>query len=387
MKSKTKPGRTGRSRSSESRVALDAWVASASATPLGGSNCRRAAASSAGAKAAAGANNAADASWPDRLATEWIIDAVSEPLLVVGRDLRVLRVNRSFASLFELSDRDLVGLGLGDIGSKVWNLPELLRRLACVSEDGSAMEELAVRYDSEALGPRSLLVNARGCGRRAGEPEFIVVVVADVTERQRVQGLLREHYVQRLEDETVRQRQLELSNALRVSTVGELATGLAHELSQPLSSISNIVEACAQYLRAGTIDSAKLLGLLSQAAAESLRAAGIVDNLRACVGNAEPRCEPVDLGELVRSLPDLLLRELERAKVALHLDLPARRLHVHADRIQIEQVIVNLIQNGMDSIQEADGPRRLIELSARRADRMALVSVRDTGTGIPGPAA
>jgi len=184
------------------------------------------------------------------------------------------------------------------------------------------------------------------------------------------------------EDERVRQRQLELSNALRVSTVGELATGLAHELNQPLSSISNLAEACSQYVRAGAIDTAKVLELLSDIDKDSMRAAGIVAHLRGFVDKGVAQLEPVDLGTIVRHVPHLMLRELERARIALRTNLPLPELRVDADQIQIEQVIVNLIQNARDSIEEADGPQRLIELSARSVKGMAEVSVRDTGTGV-----
>jgi signal transduction histidine kinase len=189
------------------------------------------------------------------------------------------------------------------------------------------------------------------------------------------------------EEERVRQHQLELTDALRVSTVGELATGLAHELNQPLSSILNLTETCSQYVRAGTIDVAKLLGLLSDIDKESVRAAAIVAHLRSFVDKGVAQLEPVDLGEIVSHVPHLLLRKLEQARIAIRSDFPARQLHVDADQIQIEQVIVNLIQNAMDSIEEADGPQRLIELSARAVNGMAEVSVRDTGTGVSEPTA
>jgi two-component system sensor kinase FixL len=188
------------------------------------------------------------------------------------------------------------------------------------------------------------------------------------------------------EEERVRRRQLELTNALRVSTVGELATGLAHELNQPLSSISNLVETCARYVQAGPIAPAKLLELLSDAANECMRAAGIVAHLRNLIDKGAAQIEPVNLSDIVDHVPQLLRREFELTRVAVRIDLPARPLRVDADRIQIEQVIVNLIQNAMDSIQEADGSQRLIELSARAVNGMGEVSVRDTGTGVSAPA-
>lgn len=189
------------------------------------------------------------------------------------------------------------------------------------------------------------------------------------------------------EEELVRQRQLDLTTALRVSTVGELTAGLAHEINQPLSTIANMAEACIQYVRAGTIKTDDLLELLSDIANESMRAAEIVAHLRSLVAKGESHLEPVDLCEIVSRVPQLLRRELERLEIVLRIDLPARPMRIAADRTQIEQVLVNLIQNAMESIQQADGQQRLIELSARCVDGMAAISVRDTGTGVSETAA
>lgn len=187
--------------------------------------------------------------------------------------------------------------------------------------------------------------------------------------------------------ERIRRRQRMISDAMRVSTVGELATGLAHELNQPLSSISNLTEACTRYVSGGTVDPAKLLELLTDIARESQRAAGIVSHLRSFVDKGEARLEAVDLVEIVDRVPYLLHRELEQARIELVSDLPGRRLAVSADPIQMEQVIVNLIQNAMDSIVEADGPERRIELTLHSVRGMAEVSVSDTGTGVSEAAA
>jgi two-component system, LuxR family, sensor kinase FixL len=213
------------------------------------------------------------------------------------------------------------------------------------------------------------------------------VAVDDVTERRRIQKSLLENEERLQEEERIWQRQLELSNALRVSTVGELATGLAHELNQPLSSISNLVEACAQHVRSGPIDTAQHLELLSDIANEAMRAAGIVAHLRSFVDKGEPELERANLVDVVGRVPQLLLRELERTRVTLSTDIPSEPMMVDADTIQIEQVIVNLLQNAMDSIREAESPKRLIELSVRSSDTMAEVSVRDTGTGVSEQAA
>lgn len=329
---------------------------------------------------------AADALHEARLYAETIVNSVREPLLVLDRGFFVHSINQPFSALFHLTTQDVFGRALRDLGTEVWNVPELQARLGGVLEGGVPMEGFEVPYHSGELGPRTLILNARPLHRGGGRPDLILVAVDDATDRRRVDHILRENETRRREEERIRRRQVELADALRVSTVGELATGLAHELNQPLASIANVVEACVQYVRAGTIAPDKLLALLSDAASETQRAAGIVAHLRSFVDKGEPRLASVDLSEIVGNVPHLLLRELERTRVALRMDLPAGELPVMADRIQIEQVVVNLIQNAMDSIEEADGSQRLIELGASSIEGCAEISVRDTGTGVSEPA-
>jgi len=243
-------------------------------------------------------------------------------------------------------------------------------------------EEFEIAYESPSFGTRSLVLNARTLHRGGGRSDLILVAIDDVTERRRIQKLLQDNETRLRDEERVRQRQLELTNALRVSTVGELAAGLAHELNQPLSSISNLVEACSQHVRSGPVDAAQHLELLEDIAAEAIRAAGIVAHLRSFVDKGEPRLERVDLVEVVRRVPNLLLKELERTRVALDIDIPVAQLPVEADTIQIEQVVVSLLQNAMDSIREAQSPERRIDLKVQLIDGMGEVSVRDTGTGV-----
>jgi C4-dicarboxylate-specific signal transduction histidine kinase len=169
---------------------------------------------------------------------------------------------------------------------------------------------------------------------------------------------------------------------MRVSTVGELAAGLAHELNQPLSSISNLVGACGEHVRSGNLSPEKHLELLAEITNESQRAAGIVAHLRSFIDKGNPEFEPVDLVEIVARVPQLLMWELDQARVALRMDLSTEPLHVDADAIQIEQVLVNLIQNAIHSIQESERPDRMIELSVRLMDGTGEVGVHDTGMGV-----
>ncbi|HYC56057.1 MAG TPA: PAS domain-containing protein [Candidatus Binatia bacterium] len=330
---------------------------------------------------------AAEAIQEARLYAESIVNTVREPLVVLDAELCIHSVNQAFSTMFGVSSQEALGRPLRDVGGGAWNDAGLAPLLRSVLAEDNSLEDLEVHHDSATEGRRTLLLNARTLRRGDDRPNLILVAVDDVTERRRIQTLLRDTEARSREQEAVRQRQLELSNAFRVSTVGELAAGLAHELNQPLASISNVVEACTHYVRAGTAEPAKLLALLADAAEQSVRAAGIVAHLRSFVSKGEPQLEPIDLRDVVANIPHLLKRELDRSGVVLRMALPPTPLRVHADAIQIEQVIVNLIQNAMDSIQEAAGAESLIELSATSADGMGQVAVRDTGTGVAEDAA
>jgi two-component system CheB/CheR fusion protein len=214
--------------------------------------------------------------------------------------------------------------------------------------------------------PMDLHVSAfdDGAGRR------FVGTIRDVTSRKQT-------------EERLRRQQAELAHVLRLATIERLAAGLAHELNQPLSAIANSVEACAAYVRSGRRGPRRLLALLDSAGAEALRAGEIVHHVREFVQRSEPRLEATDLCEVVRNATRWLMREMEQERITLRLDLAPNGLPVLADRIQIEQVLVNLIQNAVDAIREAGKSDRQIRVrAAQRADGMAEVAVHDSGTGL-----
>jgi two-component system sensor kinase FixL len=203
-----------------------------------------------------------------------------------------------------------------------------------------------------------------GAGRR------FVGTIRDITERKWA------------EDE-VRRRQAELAHVLRIATIERLAASLAHELNQPLTAIANEVEACATYVRSGKREPRRLLSLLERAGAEALRAGEIVHHLRDFVLRSEPRLERADLCEVIRNATRWLAREMEHERITLRLDLAPQGLQVHADRIQIEQVLVNIVQNAIDAIREASGETREIRVrTSQGEDGTAEVLIDDTGIGL-----
>ncbi len=329
---------------------------------------------------------AAEALQEARLYAESIVDTVREPLLVLDGDLRVCSANQSFYTTFRATPEKTVGQLLYDLGNRRWDIPRLRQLLGDVLPHKRALNDLELDVDFKSLGPRTVQLTARAIHRRGDRAPLMLLAIEDVTERKRAQAALRETETRKRVEDQIHQRQAELAHALRISTVGELASGLAHELNQPLSAIVNEVEACARYVRSGKTTSAKLLTLLEDAAGEALRAGSIVEHLRQFIEKGKPRFEHADLCEIARNVTHLLGREIERERITLRLDLHPRPLPIHADRIQIEQVIVNLLQNAIDALRKARGQRE-IQLQVRATKDMAEVTVRDTGKGIPAAAA
>jgi two-component system sensor kinase FixL len=162
-----------------------------------------------------------------------------------------------------------------------------------------------------------------------------------------------------------------------------LAAGLAHELTQPLTSIATDLEACATYVRAMRRAPAMVTSLIERAMGEALHAGEIVSRLRDFVQRGESRRETIDLREVVRNASRWLTRELEQHRIAIRLTLGRQVLPVAVDRVQMEQVFVNLLQNAVDAIVGARSERREVRVRASRTPKgTADVVVEDTGGGL-----
>jgi PAS domain S-box-containing protein len=202
-------------------------------------------------------------------------------------------------------------------------------------------------------------------------------------------GQLEEEIGQRLNaEERARHHQEELAHALRVQTMGEMASGLAHEINQPLAAISNFATGCRRRIESGSVQVSDLVGILDEIAAESLRAGEMIRHLRTLVRKQEPRREPAAVNGIVKDALALIEPEARKGGVDVRLDLADGLPEVPVDRIQIEQVLINLLRNGMEAMhaQASNDHSLCIRTAASRGDRIE-ISVRDTGVGLNGRAA
>ena len=183
--------------------------------------------------------------------------------------------------------------------------------------------------------------------------------------------------------EQLRQRHTELAQVLRMSTMGEMTSAIAHELNQPLTAIYNYARGCLRRVRSGKWSREELIDVMEKTSEQAKRASDVVRNIREFLGRGAPDRSHVDLNDLAMVVANLAASELHSGRVGLSLDLADAVPPVLADRIEIEQAILNLVRNGIDALQEVpEGERRLVMHTSTVDDRAVEVAVFDSGPGL-----
>jgi two-component system sensor kinase FixL len=194
--------------------------------------------------------------------------------------------------------------------------------------------------------------------------------IHDITDRRRA-------------EDDARVLQERLTHFSRLSTMGEMAAGLAHEINQPLSAIATYARACQRLIAQPDSDTDDVVAALEQINAQALRAGEVIRRLRNFVKNREVKREPVDCARLLEDLSTLAETDARLHNIRLRLECVESLPTVYADPIQLQQVVLNLVRNAIDAMVEAPEDRREVVLSTRLdADGEVEVTVADRGTGL-----
>jgi signal transduction histidine kinase len=170
-----------------------------------------------------------------------------------------------------------------------------------------------------------------------------------------------------------------LSHASRVNALGEMASGMAHELTQPLTAILAQAQAARHLSARGETD--RVAGILDDVVAQTRRASAILERLRTWTRPRERNSEPIDLRECIRVAETLLAGQAAELGARLNVTVPPTTILVNADRVELEQVLFNLMRNALDAVAESTGARE-VAVDASMDEEMALIDVTDTGPGI-----
>jgi PAS domain S-box-containing protein len=184
-----------------------------------------------------------------------------------------------------------------------------------------------------------------------------------------------------VERERLRQLQVELAHINRVTTMGELAASIAHEIKQPIAAAITNAQACMQWLSRDQIDLVEVREAARETVKEAKRAAEIVNRVRSLFKKEEMTRELLDLNEVIAETASLVRDEAHLRSIPVRTELDAELPRISADRVQLQQVLINLTLNGLDAMEGTVGT--LVIRSQRDEEGRPLISVSDAGIGLP----
>ena len=184
-------------------------------------------------------------------------------------------------------------------------------------------------------------------------------------------------------EERLRQAQADLERVSRVTTMGELTASLAHEVNQPIAAAVTNANACMRWMAGDSPNLEEAREAATRIVRDGTRAAEIISRIRMLFKKGTPQREWVDVNEVIRETIALLRSEATRYSISARTELAANVPRVMGDRVQLQQVLMNLIMNGIDAMKDIDGTRELVFTSQCGENEQALVSVSDTGVGLP----
>jgi two-component system sensor kinase FixL len=295
-----------------------------------------------------------------------ILNTVPDGVLMIDPQGNIQSINPAVERLFSRPSHLLVG---HDIAELVEGGPDLLDRLKLAARSPAsalACWELdAWRVDGSKF-PIEL-----SAGRfDLLSVEHYTVVIRDITSRRNAEVRFREH-------------QAELAHVSRVSLAGEMAAGIAHELSQPLTAVTAYARGCLRLLTESVSEPAVLQEGIQEVVQQAERAGDVLDRLREFVRGGEYRRAATRVEVLIDAVLGLTRVEAMQRGVEIEKRIDPNLPSALTDRVQIEQVLVNLLRNAMDAMDTADSPRRSIVISAQRNGGHAVeISVADSGPGV-----
>lgn len=294
------------------------------------------------------------------------------PIPIVASDLdgRFLMVNAAFCDLFDIAEAQVRQLSFPDIvhADDAAEHERLQRELAWGHRESY---HTTLRLELNGHLVEAALHNGVALDEQ-GKPMMCVAEIQDQTARLRAEREAAEH----------RER---LAHLTRLGTVGEMTTGIAHEMNQPLAAISTYAQACERMIRAGIAEESELADTLKKIGDQARRAGEVIRRLRCMVKQreCESESEVADINELVRDLVHLARVDARAHGLEVRLELAAWLPPVEIDPIQIQQVILNLLRNAVDAMAESGMPDSIVIRTSAAERRSVEVAVIDQGPGLP----
>lgn len=293
-----------------------------------------------------------------------VVDSTPNAMLMVNREGRITQVNPQTERLFGYRGEELLGQSLERL------FPERLR--------SSAGESLREFFASPAL--RGMASSTEMFGLRKDGGEFPLEV--GLTPIESAGGLLA---LAAITDNTERKKaeeaRRELVHASRLAVLSEFTTSIAHEINQPLGAILSNADAAELLLKKSPPPLEEVRQILADIRSDDLRASEVIRRLRALLRQGEVERQPIDLNAVVNDVIFILRAEAQRRRVEVLTELSSGASMVSGDKVHLQQILLNLMLNGMEAMAQTSGERRLT-LKTEQANGEVVVSVSDTGAGV-----
>jgi PAS domain S-box-containing protein len=296
-----------------------------------------------------------------------VFESSADGMCIVGRDYRFERVNAAYARLLNLPPENVTGKLLADV-----IYPQTFEETTKPSLDRCFAGEVVnhVSWLPSHLGRLYLGVSYSPLRQSSEQVEGVLAVVRDLTDLA-------------LASETARVAQADLAHVNRVATMGQLTASIAHEVNQPIAAAVINAQAAMRWLKADPPDLDEARLALGRVIDSGGRAGDVIGRIRAAISKAPPRTSRFDLNEAVSDVIALTRSEALKHGVSVRTRLAADLPSVEGDRVQLQQVILNLIMNAIESMSgDADGARELGLSTEPDPAGGVLVAVRDSGPGV-----
>lgn len=299
-----------------------------------------------------------------------VIESVPSGIFVTGPGGLIRTINRQAQAMAGYTDREIDGLPVAKIfaGDRVEPLITLIGNDTLSSGEMILRDTSLICKSGERI---PVMLSVAPLHQSGGALAGYVLVAVDLTER--IQS-----------EQTTRDLMSQLAHAARLSTMGEMAAGFAHELNQPLGAISNYANGLLRIVPEDRDGADELRPIFRRIADQSRRASEVIRRIRQFVGNGRMGGVAFDFNEAIREITDLLQPELVKNRISLVVDLDEALASITADPIPIQQVVLNLMRNTMEAMGETESPQKSLRIKTERtATGVVRVTVSDTGPGMP----
>src|ERR1700722_13254080 len=296
-----------------------------------------------------------------------LLDAAVDGVIIIDHLGCIQAFNRAAEHLFGYSGPEILGTNINTL---------------MAGPDGSAHDEHLARYGA----PRVPHIIGRGreveARRKDGSvlPVLLSVGAIAGAEPPRFVGFIQDISSRRRSEEETHRLQERLTQVSRLTTVGEMSAGIAHELNQPLTAVANYAQACDCLLGMQDPDIAEIRGALRQITAQAVRAGDIIHRLRTLARNDVMKLEPTDVNVLIGELTELIQLDARTHEVQYRLELAVEPPQAIVDRARVQQVILNLVHNALEALAESPGGMREVTVRTRLTSEGEVeIAVCDTG--------